>query len=175
MGRGRVFLGDGVCLRNCRFYFEGVDSNSNRIYIGSDSKIKGVEFILRYGGSNKVVVGSHTTFGGEVQIEASEGTSINMGEDCMFAHRIWVTTTDHHSLLSSDGNRINGAKSIYIGSHVWVGTGCTILKGSQIPNGSIIGANSTYTADHLNEMNSIYAGIPAKKIKSNVIWNRNLV
>lgn len=53
-------------------------------------------------------------------------------------------TSDGHDILR-DGKRINPAKSIYIGSHVWLADNVTILKGVDIGSGSIIGINSTVT------------------------------
>ena len=51
----------------------------------------------------------------------------------------------------------------YIGDDVWIGYGAIIMSGVKIANGSIIAAGSVVTHD--TEPYSIYAGIPAKKIK----------
>lgn len=171
---GEVYLGNNVKLRNCRFYFEGCDPSKNSIIIGSNCRVDGVEFICRYGGINTIKIGANNTFGGNVQIEASEGTKVTTGEDCMFAHRIHITTTDHHSILNKEGKRVNNARDISIGNHVWIGMGVTLLKNSRIPNGSIVGANSTYTSNNTND-NSIFAGLPARMIKSDISWCRKLI
>ncbi|MEP7277990.1 MAG: DapH/DapD/GlmU-related protein, partial [Bacteroidota bacterium] len=47
---------------------------------------------------------------------------------------------------------------------VWIGYGSTILSGVKIGRGSIIAAGSLVTKDVLPY--SIYAGVPAKKIKN---------
>ena len=172
---GEIILGDHVTLRNCEFYFEGSVPSNNAIIVGSNSRVEGVKFIQRYGGVNVIEIGPHSTFGGEVQIEASEGSKVIVGEDCMFAHRIHITTTDHHSILYNDGTRCNKAQNILIGNHVWVGMGVTILKGGIIPDGSIVGANSTYTAKNSDDKNSIFVGTPAKIVRCNISWNRELI
>ena len=51
----------------------------------------------------------------------------------------------------------------HIGDDVWIGYGAIIMSGVNIANGSIIAAGSVVTKD--TEPYSIYAGIPAKKIK----------
>ncbi|WP_429140932.1 acyltransferase [Aeromonas veronii] len=55
-------------------------------------------------------------------------------------------------------------KPIIIGNNVYIGTGVTILPGVSIGDNVIVGAASVVTKDL--EPNSVYAGIPAKKIKN---------
>jgi acetyltransferase-like isoleucine patch superfamily enzyme len=51
-------------------------------------------------------------------------------------------------------------KPIYIGQDVWIAAGCYILGGSVIPNGVIIGANSTVLEKCNLISNGVYAGNP---------------
>ncbi|MGD0821855.1 MAG: acyltransferase [Desulfomonilia bacterium] len=60
------------------------------------------------------------------------------------------------------------AKEIIIKDHCWVGHNVTILKGVTIGEGSIVGAHSVVTKDV--EAHTMVAGVPARKIKDNVIW-----
>jgi acetyltransferase-like isoleucine patch superfamily enzyme len=55
-------------------------------------------------------------------------------------------------------------EKISIGDDVWIGYGTIILGGVKIGQGSIIAAGSVLTKDA--EPFSIYAGIPAKKVRS---------
>lgn len=126
---------------------------------------------MRYGGPNRVTIGAKTSVGGSLNIECSEGTTLTIGEDCMLSHQIRIFTTDMHSIIDNDGNRINKAKDVTIGNHVWIGMRAFILKGSQIPDGTILGASAVYSGRN-EENNCIYAGNPAKKIKENVGWSR---
>lgn len=50
-----------------------------------------------------------------------------------------------------------------IGDDVWIGFGSIVMGGVKIANGTIIGAGSVVTHD--TEPYSIYAGVPAKKIR----------
>lgn len=107
-------------------------------------------------------------------IKAHEGKSIVIGEDCMFSAGINISTTDFHSIISKDsGLRINQAKDILIGKHVWLGRQVNVLKGASIPDNSIIGMGSTVSKP-LEEYDSVYIGSPAKKVKSGVTWSREL-
>jgi acetyltransferase-like isoleucine patch superfamily enzyme len=47
---------------------------------------------------------------------------------------------------------------------VWIGMNCIVLKGVSIGPGAIVAAGSVVIADV--EPNSLYAGNPAKKIKT---------
>ena len=61
----------------------------------------------------------------------------------------------------------NTAASIHIGKHVWIGGRSIILQGGNIGEGAIITAGSIVTKDV--ESYSIYAGVPARKIKDRTI------
>ena len=57
---------------------------------------------------------------------------------------------------------IHGAK---IESNVLIGIGSTILDHAVIGSNSIIAANALVLSDTVVEPNSVYAGVPAKKVK----------
>lgn len=148
--------------------FEGPD---NVVEIEEGCNIHGMSLIMRFNGHNRVSIGAATTIGGSLDIECSEGTSLTIGKDCMFSHHIRIFTTDMHSILDDNGVRINKAEDILIGNHVWIGMGATILKGSHLPDGSILGAGSVYSRKYIDN-NCIYVGNPAKKIKDQINWSR---
>ena len=169
-GKGEVIIGDYSKIAKCLFYFEG---NNNKVIIGKNVRLRGVEIILRNGGNNTIIIGDNTTTGGNVQLEASEGTVIKLGNDCMLSHNIRVLTTDSHPIFDSKNKRINDAKCISIGNHVWISMNTVVLKGTCISGGCVIGANSTCCGIY-DEENSIYAGSPAKKIRDSIHWERNV-
>ncbi len=65
-------------------------------------------------------------------------------------------------MLPSEYRNVISAK-VTIGKHCLIGTGSTILPGCDIGEGTAIGSMSLIT-ESVNPW-SIYAGIPAKKIK----------
>lgn len=65
----------------------------------------------------------------------------------------------------------NQKNKIIINDHVWIGHSVTILKGTNVGPGSIIGANSLVTKKFPN--NCIITGVPAKITRKNVCWCRN--
>ncbi len=89
----------------------------------------------------------------------------------MFSRNVKIMTSDGHDILENS-KRINYAKDINIGNHVWLADNTTILKGVTIGDNSIIGINSTVTKSV--PINSIAAGNPAKVVKSSIYWEETL-
>lgn len=89
----------------------------------------------------------------------------------MFSNHIIVRTSDSHPIYDmATGNRINPAKDIYIGDHVWIAPDTKIMKGAVIGNGSIIGSNSMVSKEI--PANSLAVGMPAKVVKQDIKWTR---
>lgn len=89
----------------------------------------------------------------------------------MFATGNQVRSDDGHLIFDvNTGDRINFAQNITIGDHVWLAWGATVLGGSQIGEGSVIGANSLVKGKIPN--NVVAAGTPAKVIRRDIAWER---
>lgn len=61
-------------------------------------------------------------------------------------------------------------KKTEIGNYVWIGTGATVLDGSQIKNYTIIGAGAVIKG--ITEEGNVYIGNPAKFVKDGRIKNK---
>lgn len=70
-----------------------------------------------------------------------------------------------------NGERINQGKDIYMGNHVWLVRKVSILKGSRIEDGCIVG-NSSIVAGECTEVNFVFAGIPAVYKKRGDLWQK---
>jgi acetyltransferase-like isoleucine patch superfamily enzyme len=79
--------------------------------------------------------------------------------------------TDEHPIYDKEKNIINPDKAIFVGNDVWIAARSMLLKGSYIPNGCIVGANSLITKKFTTQK-AIIAGNPAKIIKEDVTWRR---
>ena len=118
---------------------------------------------------NLVEIGDNVTFDQNVLIVVGEGSKVVIGSDCVFAYRVHIRTTDQHFIYDENGNRINPAKDVYIGNHVWLGKEAIVMKGVSIGSGAIVGMDSMVTKNVPERC--IVAGKPAKVIKTNVYWN----
>lgn len=123
---------------------------------------------------NMIIIRKKTSIEDAHFAACENGTSISIGEDCMLSSDIRIVTTDSHSIIDlSSGKRINPAKSIIIGNHVWIGTKVTINKGVSVGDNTVIASNSLVTKDLLP--NSICGGIPARVLRQNIDWSRDRI
>jgi len=153
-------------LTNCKIYVDGCFCN---IIIHKHCILSNLELWIE-DEEGKIQIGFRTTIEGG-HIAATEGHSITIGQDCMFSHAIVIRNGDSHAIFDQMTNkRINSAQDVVIGDHVWLGEGVKVLKGAVVGSGSIIATGAIVSGEVDN--NSIYAGIPAKKIKHNIWWLR---
>lgn len=123
-------------------------------------------------GGSKISVGSGVSAYRDINIVAKNGKNITIGDECMFAREIMVRNNDGHVILDrKTGELLNAPEDIFIGNNVWVGMRSIILKGAVIPNGSVVGAMSMVNKA-FDEENILIAGVPAKKLRSDIEWRR---
>ena len=166
-----LVVGDYAWLTNCRFHMEGT---GNTVIIGPWCRCDNADFWIEDSG-NTITLGEHTALRGDIQLAAMEGTSITVGRDCLFSRSIHIRTGDSHSLLDKETHkRINPSRSVTIGDHVWVGTEVTILKGTTVPQGCVVGARSLLCKEYPRAY-SVLAGVPAREVRQNVDWAQERV
>ncbi len=104
-----------------------------------------------------------------------DNLSVYIGKDCMLSSEIVFRSCDGHTIYSIDNNKVlNASKPIILGDHVWVGAKATFLKGTVIPNNSIIGTGSIVSKEFTEQFTAI-AGIPAEVVKTGVNWDRDTI
>ena len=144
-------------------------SVSNKIIIEKKCEFKNSLIFFQNINSN-IFIDKNTTCEG-MKLISTEPFDIKIGKNCILSYDIEIRNTDSHEIFSMlNGKRINKGKEVIIEDKVWIGTRCIVLKGSIIEEGAILGAGSILSGRV--ESNSIYAGIPAKKIKSEISWKR---
>ena len=104
----------------------------------------------------QIIVGFNCGFSGTV-IAAFNSIIIKDRTKC--GANTLITDADWHL----DDPRSGKAKPIIIGSNVWLGEGCKVLKGVEIGDNTVIGAGSVVTKSI--PANVIAAGNPCKTIK----------
>ena len=190
-GKGNVIIRHGgynksrVCI----------NGNGNRVEFGKDVFIKKIDIKI-IGDNNTIIIGNgvrvynrHPTdyflcegnncemnIGDRTSIQSAhinvqeDGCKILIGESCLFSDEIIVRTSDSHPIYDSNGIRLNEAKSVIIGNHVWVSQRCTIMKGVNIGDGAVVGSGSIVTKNVPDY--SIVVGNPAKVVKQNIHWSK---
>lgn len=97
---------------------------------------------------------------------------VKIGKHCMLSSNVLFRTSDGHTIFDiKTGTVINKSKPIILGDHIWVGASATFLKGSTIPNNSIVGTGSIVSTQFTEEFTAI-AGIPAAVVKKGIGWDR---
>ncbi|HJA66515.1 MAG TPA: NAD(P)-binding protein [Candidatus Mediterraneibacter cottocaccae] len=125
------------------------------------------------GNRAKCEIGNNSTFVETSIVINTEGL-VKVGNDCMFSHSITLAQSDQHYIFDlASRKRINNPKEINIGNHVWIGREVELLGGATIGDNSIIGARSVTSGTF--PANIIAAGAPARVIRENVIWARDVL
>jgi len=132
-------------------------------------------------GGTKILINEGCTFGNNVEFHPNNSKKIIIGKDCMFSSAIQIYAGDGHaifdvksgSVINSDYNNLSSSKNqTVLGEHVWVGYGAFILQGTNIGNGSIIGAEAVVKGIYPNNVS--IAGSPAKIVREDVAWSRDM-
>ena len=133
--------------------------------------IKGRVFIGR--GSSLAVRGT-CVFGDNFKITGRSTiiceNRIEFKENDLISWDVLIMDTDYHFIEDNTGRIINESKPIIIGSNVWIGCRCTILKGSSIPDGCIISACTLISGELPNEKAIYTSG--KHMLKENITWHR---
>jgi len=111
----------------------------------------------------RLLIGQGSYVNRFTMFDASE--NIEVGRNCLIGPFCYITDHDHGSEWpGSMAKQSLVAKSVRIGSDVWVGAGAMILKGVSIGDGAIIGAGAVVTRD-VRGYEKV-AGVPARTIGS---------
>ena len=165
-GKGNVIIfHSGGIIRNTIFRIKG---DNNIIEIGSGTSISHGDLHIEDEG-NRICIGKNTSLMGKVHIACVEGKSVTIGDDCLLSSEIVFRTSDSHSLLDLEGNRINPAADIVLGNHIWIGYRALINKGVTIASNNMIGTGAIVTKS-FEKSNTVIAGVPARVVKEDTDW-----
>lgn len=148
-----------------------IRGNGNRLIIEQGCVIGNQCSFWLEGNNNIIIIGKKTTMTQKCHFNAQEhDTRIIIGEDCMFSNTIVVRTSDSHPIYDIEGQRLNPAKDVIIGNHVWVAPNSVIMKGAVISDGSVVGSHSMVNKEV--PANCLMVGMPARVVKENIHWTR---
>jgi acetyltransferase-like isoleucine patch superfamily enzyme len=163
-----VTIGDGCRLRDLKIIVVG---ENLRVSIAEHCQLRGKIKVEDTG--SQISVGAGTTMENGY-LGAYEGTSITVGNDCMFSDQVGLRTGDMHSILDAETQtRLNPAQSITIESQVWLCRGVTVLKGCTIGTRTVVGGYSIVTSSLPPGVLAV--GTPAKVIRDHITWSRERV
>lgn len=153
-----------------QFYKLEIIINGNNNSISIDEGCWGSLKIIIDTDNTQVKIGKGCIFRGVECGLWEKGSSLLLGDELMAARDTRLYVSDFHSLIDINTmNAINQGKSITVGNHVWLGERVMVLKNNKIADDVIVAAGSIVTKD-LTESHAVYAGNPARLVKSDVTW-----
>ena len=156
----KIHIGNNCLIAdNCELNASGEDS---KIIIGNNVTIGRSAFIRTKGG--RIIIGDNSAIGAR-SIIVTRNTDIIIGKNHMMGAYGYIGTGSHQ--YENDNIPMNRqkyiAKPVLIEEDVWLGIRATVLPGSIIRKGSVIGACSLVNGEI--DSYQVAAGIPAKKVK----------
>ena len=163
----QIRIEPGASVRDCTIEVFG---DHHKLYIGANVVL--TQSILWFEDQHcRIEIGSGTTMQRFGHIAVTEpGRSIHIGQNCMFSFNVDIRNGDSHSILEREtGKRVNFAKNIRIGNHVWLGAHTQIIGGAEISDHCIIGIRSLVNGSIPES--AIAVGTPARVAKKGYTWD----
>ncbi|MFS0754941.1 acyltransferase [Noviherbaspirillum sp. 1P10PC] len=156
--------GDDTQLREVRIIVRG----SGKLRIGVGCELRGTIIV---DDKSEIVIGDGLICNDLCKFHASDGTRIEIGNDCLFAN-VAIYSSDMHGIFSvEDGRRINTSADVAIDARVWIARDAVILKGTKIGADSVVAAGAV-VGKRFSEANCLIGGAPAKLLRAGIRWDR---
>lgn len=118
---------------------------------------------IRFQGEGEIFIGKGSYLGEQSFLNADEGCSINIGENCALGHYIRIYTSNYTADQDfGEKPRSLQKGNVEIGDNVWIGAFTLITEDTIIGRNAVIGAHATVTNDI--PPHSIAVGSPAKVV-----------
>ncbi len=146
------------------------------IYAGAMNKLSATVFM---GEGATLIIGSNNTMAAHSELAVHFLSKLKIGDDMMTSFYVMIYTSDGHPMFIKNEHggyvrkNVPYEEYVEIGDHVWIGYSARIIAGSKIGAGSIVGANSICNKRYPN--NVCIAGAPARILRRNVAWSRNIM
>lgn len=95
-------------------------------------------------------------------------SDVTIGNGVVLGWNVTIRNDDGHYMVKN-GKQTEKHKPVVIGDNVWLCANSTVLKGTQIGQGSVLAYGSLLTKT-VEKEHVCYAGFPAKVIHENVSW-----
>lgn len=141
--------------------------NGRIIFMGNCAIAEGCIISVSNGG----VIEFGSDFSANKNFFISCNNHVSFGKDAMLGWNVTFFDANGH-LIYKDGKLKENTKQISVGNHVWIGSETHILKGSSIPDGSIIAYGSLVSSKFV-ENNAIYGGTQSQILQNGIEWKRH--
>ena len=131
---------------------------------------------VSFDGGADFAQGSKISVGGDGRLSVGEGFRNTAKGEFVCHERMRLGA---HSLVSwdtlfmdTDFHQVDGKPTsapVTVGDNVWVGCRCMVLKGAEIPDGSVVAAGATISKK-LGPERSLFGGVN-KVLRTGIAWN----
>jgi acetyltransferase-like isoleucine patch superfamily enzyme len=143
------------------FHINGQLSINGRVNIGKGCAIE-------VGNNAVLALGNQLSITGDTHICCTQ--NITIGHDCTISWDCLIMDTNWHSIIcTKTGYKYPIQKPIIIGNNVWIGCQCTILKGTELADNTIVASNSKVSKAMLEK--NVLVGSNCI-LKRDVTWER---
>ena len=119
---------------------------------------------VMFWGDGPIIIGDNVSIGNQTVIYSSQMGGVCIGDDTQVAAQCYIIDMDHGTLADKKiSEQPNTVAPVVIGKDCWLGANVTVLKGSVIEDGAVIGAKGL--VDGLVKKNSVAVGCPVRVIK----------
>lgn len=119
---------------------------------------------VMFWGDGPIIIGDNVDIGKDTVIYASKDGGVTIGDNTIIAAQCYIIDMDHGTKADVPiVSQSNSVEEVVIGNDAWLAANVTVLKGSNIGSGAVIGAKAMVKGN-IPE-NAIAVGIPAKVLK----------
>lgn len=135
-------------------------TNWENFSCGDDCAIYHGTYILNHSG--RVVIGNNSHLGAMCYLNVCYG-NLKIGNDVAIGPGTKIIVYSNHYQLGKKVTDERIIKDVKLGNNIFIGANSTIIPGSIIADNVVVGAGSVIMGNL--DPNSVYAGIPCRKIK----------
>lgn len=151
-------------------FFGGINFQKDgaSVTFGNDSVMR---VAIGLGEKCSVLFGIKTACSGPIDVVAYDGSTVTVGDDCLFAEGVQLRGWDQHPIYDlRTRKRTNFGRPVTVGNRVWMAKSAVALPGSKIGDGSIIGMRSMVAAASPVPPHCVAVGTPARVVKRYAAW-----
>lgn len=150
----------GKAKFSCKLVFGKLFRACHSKQFSRDSIFYGIPRINR---ADRLRCGAGLKVNGNVFINADGGVQI--GERVTLSYGVTILASSYDIDRFFQGERVHNNSGITIGNDVWIGANAIVLDGVHICDHVIVGAGAVVAQD-ITDSYSIYAGVPAKRLRT---------
>ena len=172
-GDNNVLYCEGnVKLVNANFTFNG---NNSLVYLSSALNSQ-YSFNLVIYNDSTFFIGREGNMSSPININIQENQNVIIGAGVTISSGVNIRTADIYPIYDNKTKkRVNYARSVFIGDHVWIGHLAYISRGVKIGSGAIIENNSFIPHNAKIFSNSLVVGNPAKIEITDVFYTNDFL